>query len=676
AVVGGKFALDYQSSQSTLGLAGTNAIHSAASGSNVVAVRRLLEANPRLVNQRDANGTTPLLIAAAFGQTEVVRLLLSRGAVVSATNAAGFTALLQAAAQDHPATVRVLLEAGADPNQPGPGGATALFTAALVGSTEATRILLAAGAKPDLAYPESQQTALHVAAMRGFADVVELLLAHDAQVNRKDRLGAAPLHYAARAFQPEDFLRLHGQLAAEIVASRPDYANAAQTVSNQLAKAYQASGRLHSTDVHEYRRIAELLLARHADIEVTNADGCTPLLWAALSTNLPVAEVLVAQKANLNARARDGSTPLNLAALKGSVPVVELLLKAGANANLQDATGFTALNTAAEHGHIEVMRQLLVHGANPNLACPGDEASTVNGQAPMHSAAIRGDVDMLRLLLDKGASLNLQSKAGTPLCWAVRGEYLPAVELWLAPGLAGREHPYVPRIGSDEDHVAVLKLLLTNGADVNGRDLTQRTPLMVAVRQGNVGAVDTLLAAGADRVAADQLGFTALQEASELDAPAQVVSNVVTRLLRAGAPLEARDLVRRTPLHQAAYDGKPVVAALLLKAGARKDAVGPDLRTPLLLAVIHGSREVVELLLARRADPEWRDIFGSAALHYAAQLGAKEIATLLLDHSANVNLGTTDGSTALMAAAQKGDLLMIKLLLERGAKINTANQND
>ena len=740
AVVGGKFALDYQSSQSTLGLAGTNAIHSVASGSNVVAVRRLLDANPRLVDQRDANGTTPLIIAAAFGQTEVVRLLLARGAVVSATNIAGFTALLQAISKEDPTTVRVLLEAGADPNQPGPGGATALFTAALVGSSEATRILLAAGAKPDLAYPESQQTALHVAAMRGFADVVELLLAHGVQVNRKDRLGAAPLHYAARAFLPEEFLRLHGQLAAEIVASRPDYANAAQTVSNQLAKAYQASGRLHSTDVHEYRRIAELLLARHADIEVTNADGCTPLLWAALSTNLPVAEVLVAQKANLNARAKDGSTPLNLAALKGSVPVVELLLKAGANANLQDATGFTALNTAAEHGHIEVMRQLLVHGANPNLACPGDEASTVNGQAPMHSAAIRGDVDMLRLLLDKGASLNLQSKAGTPLCWAVRGEYLPAVEFllqsgaqpnlpssdqamtplhwaailgqpdlvalllkhgasnnipsgvgrpmhaaamsqegvrqWLAPGLAGREHPYVPRIGSDEDHVAVLKLLLTNGADVNGRDLTQRTPLMVAVRQGNVGAVDTLLAAGADRAAAEQLGFTALQEASELDAPAQVVSNVVTRLLRAGAPLEARDLVRRTPLHQAAYDGKPVVAALLLEAGARKDAVGPDLRTPLLLAVIHGSREVVELLLARRADPEWRDIFGSAALHYAAQLGAKEIATLLLDHSANVNLGTTDGSTALMAAAQKGDLLMIKLLLERGAKINTANQND
>ena len=113
------------------------------------------------------------------------------------------------------------------------------------------------------------------------------------------------------------------------------------------------------------------------------------------------------------------------------MPLVELLLKAGANANLQDDTGFTPLNTAAEHGHIEVMRLLLAHGADPNLACPSDQASTVNGQAPIHSAAIRGDVEMLRLLVDKGALLNLQSKAGTPLCWAVRGEHLPAVEFLL-----------------------------------------------------------------------------------------------------------------------------------------------------------------------------------------------------------------------------------------------------
>jgi ankyrin repeat protein len=429
---------------------------------------------------------------------------------------------------------------------------------------------------------------------------------------------------------------------------------------------------------------------------------------------------------------------LNLAAYLGSAPLAELLLKDGANPDLQDDTGFTPLNTAAEHGHIEVMRRLLTHGANPNLACPDDEASTVNGQAPMHSAAIRGDVEMLRLLLGKGALLHLQSKAGTPLCWAVKGEHAPAVEFllqrgampnlsssdqamtplhwaailgqpdlvalllkhgasnnipsgvgrplhaavmsqegvrrWLTAGIASGKNPHQPRIGSDADHVAVLKLLLASGADFNGRDLTQRTPLIVAVSQGNVGAVETVLAAGVDLEAAEQLGFTALQAASNLDASPQVVSNVVTRLIRAGASLESRDVVRRTPLHQAAYDGKPVVAALLLAAGARINAVGPDFRTPLQLAVLRGSREVVALLLARGADLEWRDTFGCTALHYAAQFRAKDIATLLLTHGADVNAGEINGVTALMASAGNGDLDTMKLLIERGANVNATSR--
>ena len=59
-----------------------------------------------------------------------------------------------------------------------------------------------------------------------------------------------------------------------------------------LAPAVQRAGGQH-------RRVAELLLARHADLEATNNDRCTPLLTAALYTNLVVAEVLVAHKANL-----------------------------------------------------------------------------------------------------------------------------------------------------------------------------------------------------------------------------------------------------------------------------------------------------------------------------------------------------------------------------------------
>ena len=438
-----------------------------------------------------------------------------------------------------------------------------------------------------------------------------------------------------------------------------------------------------------------------------------------------------------------GSRPMHHAGEAGMTNTLSLLLARGAAVDATNSLGQTPLMLAAHKGRAAAVALLLEAGADPNLACPGNQASTVNGQAPLHTAALRGDVEILRLLLDQGARLNLQSKSGTPLCWAVRGEHMPAVEFllqkgaqpnlpasdqamtplhwaailgqpdvvalllkhgvsnniasgmgrpmhvaamsqasvkqWLAPGIAGGNNPYQARIGTDDDRAAVLNLLLASGADVNGRDLTQRTPLIVAVSQGNVGAVETLLAARADLTAAEQLGFTALQAASNLDAPPQVVSNIVTRLLRAGAPRESRDLVRRTPLHQAAYDGKPVVAALLLAAGARINAVGPDLRTPLLLAVVRGSRDVVELLLANGADTEWRDAFGCTALHYAVEVRARDLVTLLLAHGADVNAGTTQGSTigatALMGSAHAGDLEIIKVLLENGAQIEQVDQH-
>jgi ankyrin repeat protein len=741
AAVGVKLGLKNQSSHHTLQTMGTNAIFNAAKSGDAAALRRLLDANPQLANQRDAGGSTPLAYAAEAGMTNTLHLLLARNAVVDATNSLGQTPLMAAAHKGRAAAVAVLLEAGADPNYAGNQGETALFRAADFGATEAARLLLAKGARVDALHTTWNATPLHLAAMFGYADFVELLLTHGARTDLKDANGSTPLHVVATGQSTADAV-LAWERRFQALASQVTGNPAATNTSNQLT----TFGATLPTDAlrgGQHRRVVELLLARRANLEVTDAFGRTPLLTAALFTNLPVAEVLVGHKANVNARAKDGSPPLNLAALKGSVPLVELLLKAGANANLQDDTGFTPLNTAAEHGHTEVMRRLLAHGANPNLACPGDQASTVNGQAPMHSAAIRGDVEMLRLLLDQGALLNLQSKAGTPLCWAVKGEHTPAVELllqrgalpdlpssdqdmtplhwaailgqpdlvalllkhgasnnipsgvgrplhaavmsqegvrrWLAPGIASGKNPYQPRVGSDEEHVAVLKLLLASGADFNGRDLTQRTPLIVAVSQGNVGAVETLLAAGADLEAAEQIGFTALQAASNLDAPAQVVSNVVTRLIRAGASLESRDAVRRTPLHQAAYDGKPVVTALLLAAGARIDAVGPDLRTPLQLAVVRGSREVVALLLAKGADTEWRDSFGCTALHYAVEVRARDLVKLLLGHGADVNAPTTRGSsigaTALMGSAHAGDLEIMKVLLDLGAQIEQADQH-
>ena len=80
-------------------------------------IRRLaiLPAEPLLLEQRDEGGNTPLIIAAATGQDDVVRTLLAMGADPNARNNLGETALLHAVNERQPDIVRLLRAAGGDP---------------------------------------------------------------------------------------------------------------------------------------------------------------------------------------------------------------------------------------------------------------------------------------------------------------------------------------------------------------------------------------------------------------------------------------------------------------------------------------------------------------------------------------------------------------------------------
>ena len=75
-----------------------------------------------------------------------------------------------------------------------------------------------------------------------------------------------------------------------------------------------------------------------------------------------------------------------------------------------------------------------------------------------------------------------------------------------------------------------LQMLLDERVDVDARDSSGRTPLMLATLYGQSGAVDALLARGADPSAADAQGTTPLQAALAGNQPA-----IAAALRRAGA---------------------------------------------------------------------------------------------------------------------------------------------
>ncbi|KAF2948651.1 uncharacterized protein [Oryza sativa Japonica Group] len=142
---------------------------------------------------RSRCGRGALHLAAANGRTHVCRFLLEGlGLPVDALSASGETPLLLAATFGHTSTAAYLLDRGADPSTPDPnGGDTPLHWAAYNGDRELAKLLLLRGADVGAANPRG--TALHVAAARGHAAVVSVLLNHGADPNKIANIVFTPL---------------------------------------------------------------------------------------------------------------------------------------------------------------------------------------------------------------------------------------------------------------------------------------------------------------------------------------------------------------------------------------------------------------------------------------------------------------------------------------------------
>ena len=111
-----------------------------------------------------------------------------------------------------------------------------------------------------------------------------------------------------------------------------------------------------------------------------------------------------------------------------------------------------------------------------------------------------------------------------------------------------------------------------------------------------------------------------------------------------------------TPLHLAAFFGRPDAVALLLAAGADCTAVATarDALTPLNSAAAGRNTEVVRRLLAAGADPNARMAGGWTPLHAAADNGDEDIVEMLLAAGADRSLANDAGTLPLDLANHRG----------------------
>lgn len=132
---------------------------------------------------RNADGITPLGLAAGAGRADLARILLDAGADPEALSA-GRSVLLGAVELDDTAMATLLLGRGASPTATDRWGATALHVAAGHGRTAMAELLIANGADPR-ACDGNGWTPLHLAARGGKVEVARVLLEHGADVNAR-----------------------------------------------------------------------------------------------------------------------------------------------------------------------------------------------------------------------------------------------------------------------------------------------------------------------------------------------------------------------------------------------------------------------------------------------------------------------------------------------------------
>jgi len=470
--------------------ASDSALVAAARDNDLQSVRALLAKRVN-VNEPARDGSTALLWAAYHSNLEMARSLIAAGSPVNAPNHYGVTPLLQASRAGDAALIAALLKAGADAAATHPDGETPLMAASRTGSMEAVKLLLETGANVNAADSFQQETALMWAAAEGHADVIQALLAANADPNRKARV--TTIEERKHGDHPT------GGFTALMFAARNGHADAAAA-----------------------------LMKGASDAKLANGDGLTAPMVAIVNDWLDLAATLV----ELGADPNDGSL---FFAVDMHDATTDMRAHDGSRLRAEHPNKMTAL---------DLIKFLLERGADPDKAFVGQMHSTtlccdpeVNS-SPFYRAAIASDVEALKLMLAHGAKVDwspseikkegargggaggrggVNANVGkTPVMITMTGGR--GASFAAGPGF-DRLGPPPFREASNRDPVEAVNVLLAAGANPNTKAPDGSTPLHQAVQARRNEMIRALVKAGAKLDAVNKDNLTPLLLAEKPDPP-------------------------------------------------------------------------------------------------------------------------------------------------------------
>jgi uncharacterized protein len=540
---------------------------------------------------------------------------MQRGIQFGLVGVLALTALLRAAASAPVAdaamdgnrdAVKALLKQAADVNAAQGDGMTALHWAAMKNDADLVQTLLYAGANVRATTRIGGYTPLLLAAKNGSADAMAPLVKAGANVNAATANGTTPLMFAAASGNAD---------AVDALLAAGATVNAKESVRGLTAAMFAAASNRAAVIDRLAKKGADLTAtSKVTDLVSLSRD---PAMLRELSGAPPAVPGQEPTGGRSGASGQGGpggrgGRGLQTAGVDRNYQLNELVAAQG---------GLTPLLLAAREGHVEAVDALLAAGAGVNQVSAGDRTS------PLLIATINGHFDLAMHLLAQGADPSLAAENNaTPLYGAINCE-------WAPKALYPQPRAYV---NQKTTYLELMKAVLDKGADPNlrlnkkvwysgysfdlsGVDEIGATPFWRAAYASDVDAMKLLVSYGADPNIRTKRS-AGRPRAGDIDRDVKDVSGLPP--VPVGGP-------GVTPLQAAAGAGYGEGFA----ANSHRFAPGG------MLAAV---KYLVEEL---GADVNAFDHEGNTALHHAAARGDVEMIQYLVSKGADVKAVTREGRT-------------------------------
>lgn len=560
-----------------------------------------------------SDGRTPVHIAAAHGNLNVLRVLLQSGGDAQCQDKERETALHKGAKECHLGVIRETVQfihgfignTSQFVNQTNKRGESALHYACNINRNQLhfpeedrqiARLLLESGA--DVTQDtDNQESPFHYVALSGNLDIMKEILIHTGtgtiqlSVNKQNMMGWAPLLAAAS--------RGHREVTELLLAN------------NARVDVFDNEGRsaLHLAADCGSLEVCQALLLKNAFVNSKNKQGLTALHYAASRGNSDLIDYLVnSYGASPESLTIKKQTPMHLAAANGRKKAVQTLVDLEAPVDFNDELDQKPIHLAAQNDHTDVVKQFL--SLRPSLV----SSTTKDGNTLAHLAAKKGSVDVLYAMFDIDKTLVIGAKNrfnnNSPLHLATEGGHLQAV-----------------------------KVMLQNGVSANEENKLGLTPVHMAAKCGHADIFDVFAKSGVNlRSPSSKIGMTALHIAAyygEEDITRELFKHIPAHTKTSQPTKPENALIDTlcyesdlTPIHLASYSGSEnVVRAVLNQSGVDVgEKSSPNGYTALHLACLTGHVGVVGLLISRSTDLlKVADTAGQTALHLAASHGHHEM---------------------------------------------------